>query len=357
MKNLVTSVLSIAAFAGCTVPSDSTESPVAILAASAGTTADLGVTTWEVRPEAPGTDRLIGLDASNERVLELTLHPDSAANAMDVETDEGMMRLTPAGVQNAPSTAARMLGVHLGQDLGTSAVYLGDTVRTVSSEVSISDPRIQAAGTEAFGYNFFNQYRKIFVGGACRANTTRHHGDIVSDFGALGVFSGFQFPNATTDCNAIFEMFVNNGHWDNFHWRVFNQPDNIAAFHTAWSSSTDFGGAASRAVDNNTDGNFFHNSVTHTALQYQPWWQVDLGSDRAIGGVKLFNRTDSNPERLSNFDLLVSNDGVSWNVAAGNPGPANLEFPLPPGTHGRYVRVQLRNWDYLSLAEVQVFAP
>jgi F5/8 type C domain-containing protein len=203
----------------------------------------------------------------------------------------------------------------------------------------------------------FNEYRKIHVGGGCRQNTTRHHGEIHSDYGAVGIWSGWLF-SANTDCNATLEMWVNGGHWDNFHWQVFNAPVNLAAGRPASQSTTDFGGYPARATDGNTDGNWVNNSVTHTSYQSQPYWQVDLGFTQSIGGVVLFNRTDCCSERLADFDIKVSYDGVDWNTVLSEHGPtgARTEFALA-SPQGRYLRVQLRGTNYLSLAEVEVYAP
>jgi hypothetical protein len=132
---------------------------------------------------------------------------------------------------------------------------------------------------------------------------------------------------------------------------------NLAAGKPASQSSTDFGGVASRAVDDNTNGNWGGNSVTHTALQAQPWWQVDLGAAYALGQVVLYNRTDCCGERLANFDILVSNNGTSWTRAATYSGIAPARSALSLNASGRFVRVQLRGTNYLSLAEVQVFPP
>ena len=49
-------------------------------------------------------------------------------------------------------------------------------------------------------------------------------------------------------------------------------PTNIALEGTATQSSTRIeGGAASRAIDGNTDGNFWAHSVTHTGYVSSPW--------------------------------------------------------------------------------------
>jgi hypothetical protein len=120
------------------------------------------------------------------------------------------------------------------------------------------------------------------------------------------------------------------------------------------------------AVDDNTDGNVFNGSVTHTGLDYQASWQVDLGSVSAIEQIKVWNRTDCCADRLSNFYALVSDvpfsstdlsatifqQGVSSYYVAGQGGRPSV---IAVGRSGRYVRVQLAATNYLSLAEVQIF--
>ena len=358
-SSLVTGMLLITALAGCTASEERGESPVAKFAATQRTTIELGVTIWEVHPDGAGVDRLVGRDNAGDRVVEMTLHRDAPGeDVIDVEADAGTLRLTPDGVVTASSSEARRLGLDLGADLGKDAIRLDEAVGTSVSALSVTDPRVQASGTVHFGWNLFNQYQKINVGGACRPNTTRHHADIQSNYGALGIWSGWQFSSPNTDCNATFEMWVNGGHWDDFNWRVFNAPVNIAAFRPASQSTTEFGGYPARATDGNTDGAWTNNSVTHTSYQYQPWWQVDLGSTRAIGGVVLFNRTDCCTDRLADFDIQLSYDGVQWDTVLSQSGPAGnrTEYALA-SPQGRYLRVQLRGANYLSLAEVQVFAP
>ncbi len=67
---------------------------------------------------------------------------------------------------------------------------------------------------------------------------------------------------------------------------------NVALAGTASQSSTDFGGEAKRAIDDNTTGEYAKNSTTHTAISANPWWEVDLGSEYAVEQVVLWNRTD-----------------------------------------------------------------
>jgi DNA-binding beta-propeller fold protein YncE/mono/diheme cytochrome c family protein len=142
---------------------------------------------------------------------------------------------------------------------------------------------------------------------------------------------------------------------------------NLAQGQPATQSSTVVGGLAGRAVDGNTDGNWNNNSVTHSDLEAQPWWQVDVGRLRNIQAVQLWNRTDCCADRLSNAYVLVSPADMTGRTLAqllADPritqvpvaslnGAASLVLPTN-GAVGRYVRVQLMGTSNLSLAEVQV---
>jgi hypothetical protein len=52
---------------------------------------------------------------------------------------------------------------------------------------------------------------------------------------------------------------------------------NLARGKQARQSSI-YSGDAGRAVDGNTDGNYYANSIIHTGSQPQEWWEVDLGA-------------------------------------------------------------------------------
>lgn len=136
---------------------------------------------------------------------------------------------------------------------------------------------------------------------------------------------------------------------------------NLALAGTASQSSTASYSqqpVASKAIDGNTNGNFAGGSVTHTNSDAQAWWQVDLGAVKNVASVTLWNRADCCADRLSNFDLLISTDG-NWSAASTFrfyvPGQAPAQLSIPAGVAGRYMRVQLRGTNFLSLAEVQVF--
>ncbi|MFC3321665.1 calcium-binding protein [Mesorhizobium cantuariense] len=93
--------------------------------------------------------------------------------------------------------------------------------------------------------------------------------------------------------------------------QVFESGQNVALTGTASQKTTGWGGDASRAIDGNTDGNFNHNSVTHTGTpNVGEWWQVDLGRAATIDQIVIFNRADYS-NRLGDFDVVVTNQELS----------------------------------------------
>ena len=131
--------------------------------------------------------------------------------------------------------------------------------------------------------------------------------------------------------------------------------ENVALGKRVTQSSTAFGGDASRAVDGKTDGDFSHQSVTHTNFQSKPWWQVDLDKEETIRQINIFNRTDTAQERLSNFHVILldsfGNEIERKRISALTNTAAQLAIDYKKA---RFVRIELEGHNALSLAEVQV---
>ncbi|MEY4567778.1 MAG: hypothetical protein RLY14_2748, partial [Planctomycetota bacterium] len=121
---------------------------------------------------------------------------------------------------------------------------------------------------------------------------------------------------------------------------VFAKEENIARKGTATQSNVAFDGVPARAIDGNTNGNYFEaNSVTHSdANATDPWWEVDLGSVQAIDKIAVWNRTDGGAaisERLKGALVRVlgedkkviwektiedtSKPDVAWNIDGTRP--------------------------------------
>ncbi|MEL6650212.1 MAG: discoidin domain-containing protein, partial [Bacteroidota bacterium] len=131
---------------------------------------------------------------------------------------------------------------------------------------------------------------------------------------------------------------------------------NLALNKSATQHSTTNGGAASRAVDGNTNGNWGANSVTHTKKTAAAWWRVDLGSTKSIGDIKVWNRVNCCTHRLGNFTIKVQNSNFQtvWSqTITSSPSPSVTVNA--GGASGRYIRIDQNINEPLSLAEVQVY--
>lgn len=90
--------------------------------------------------------------------------------------------------------------------------------------------------------------------------------------------------------------------------QVFNDGKNVALQGKASQSSTGYNAPAARAIDGNTEGDFYKDSVTHTQAQADPWLEIDLQQMQSIGEIVLWNRTDGGDSiaaRLSGYKVIL----------------------------------------------------
>ncbi|MDF7823645.1 discoidin domain-containing protein [Pontiellaceae bacterium B12227] len=143
---------------------------------------------------------------------------------------------------------------------------------------------------------------------------------------------------------------------NSFTVRDWSVTTNITFYGEATQSSTaGYNALASLAIDQNTSGEWNEGSVTHTEAEDQPWWKVDLKSSFDISGIRIWNRTDNATGRLSNYDVTVldENEQPVWtSYQTDAPEP---DTTLLPDVNGRYVVIQLRGTDPLTIAEVEIF--
>lgn len=194
-----------------------------------------------------------------------------------------------------------------------------------------------------------------------------------------------EYKNATSTIYDLAEWDRNFGPNNNpqaLQWVPLRRDwENLALFREAGvaQSSTAEGGEAARAIDGNFDRDFANGSVTRTASENAPWWQIDLGFSQELSSVRVWNRNNAGcgeepcAAQLQNFYVFVSRQDMREisddpEVLKADPrvtayfieqagAVTNIQTYLEnQPVFGRYVRVQLANRGYLSLAEVQVFA-
>lgn len=99
----------------------------------------------------------------------------------------------------------------------------------------------------------------------------------------------------------------------------------------------------------------------HTGEEDRPWWQVDLGTVRALNEVRIYNRVDGARDRARTLQVLLSDDGSAWHRVhdqAGYTFDGANRRPLRvllAGRSARFVRLQLDERNYLHLDEVEIY--
>ena len=278
-----------------------------------------------------------------------------AGSAVDGNTDGGFFN---GSVTHTNFDANAWWQVDLGSSSTVNSVILWNRTDCCSSRLSdfwvfVSDTPFLATDTPATL--------------ATRANTFSSHQiaapnpSITIPFGVTGRYVRVQLSGTNNLSLAEVQVMGTGG---------TVSPNNLAANKTATQSSTLAGyptAVAGSAVDGNTDGGFFNGSVTHTNIDTNAWWQVDLGTSSSISSVVVWNRTDCCSSRLNDYWVFVSDTPflatdtpATLQNRAGTVSSHQTTTPSPSSTisipaQGRYVRVQLSGINNLSLAEVQVF--
>uniref|UniRef100_A0A8C5R052 Fucolectin tachylectin-4 pentraxin-1 domain-containing protein n=1 Tax=Leptobrachium leishanense TaxID=445787 RepID=A0A8C5R052_9ANUR len=128
------------------------------------------------------------------------------------------------------------------------------------------------------------------------------------------------------------------------------------------SSTYDYLGAAENAIDGSSSTNYLSKHCSHTHLDIEPWWKLDLRKVYNVTRVKVTNRGDCCNERLNGAVIRIglspehggtlnSNCGTVSSIGLGETVSFNCD-----GMVGRYVTIVIPGETRsLSLCEVQVF--
>jgi hypothetical protein len=107
---------------------------------------------------------------------------------------------------------------------------------------------------------------------------------------------------------------------------------------------------APQGVDGNTETMF------HTDIERNPWWQVDLQKSYNLGAIMLRNRRGGWLDRAASVQVLLSQDGNAWQTIYSHNGKDFEDLRVDAGGRtARYVRIQLAQQNYLHLSEVEVY--
>ena len=87
---------------------------------------------------------------------------------------------------------------------------------------------------------------------------------------------------------------------------VFSSAINIAQEGKATAKDTDWGGDPKSANDGKTTGDWGKHSIYHSKDDTDtPWWELDLGGEKPIEAVQVWNRTDKYASRLNNYSVII----------------------------------------------------
>ncbi|XP_049324928.1 uncharacterized protein LOC103037467 [Astyanax mexicanus] len=142
-----------------------------------------------------------------------------------------------------------------------------------------------------------------------------------------------------------------------------SQVKNLAPRGKATQSSLAFDGHPSKAIDKNKDTNYHQGSCTHTVIQQNPWWRVDLLDEFTITSIVITNRGDCCAGRLEGAEIHVGNslinngnDNPRVEVIKSIPAGKSQTFHLKKEVSGRYVNLIIPGSNQiLTLCEVEVF--
>ncbi|MDP0492201.1 MAG: Ig-like domain-containing protein [Verrucomicrobiota bacterium JB023] len=200
---------------------------------------------------------------------------------------------------------------------------------------------------------------EINIGGDKRIESSYHEIDnYLADDITVNNLTGFPLildDNAEGNAGQSIGLVTDQGSANNFGVTTWDITTNLSFYGTTTQSSTAHGAIASLATDQNTSGQWNEGSVTHTEIEDRPWWKIDLQETFHLTEIKIWNRTNSNESRLSDYDVTIldHNEQPVWTSYQSTAPLPSLS--LFPEMVGQYVLIQLRGNDALSLAEVEIF--
>lgn len=98
---------------------------------------------------------------------------------------------------------------------------------------------------------------------------------------------------------------------------------------------------AGAAIDGNTDSWWESNSCTHTNRETDPWWRVDLGEERTVTEIRIFNLAGHQRYQMTDIEVLVGDGTDAGDKRCGQRNTLITEHDAfgvtPANNHGQEV--------------------
>ncbi|XP_072051706.1 fucolectin-like [Amphiura filiformis] len=122
-----------------------------------------------------------------------------------------------------------------------------------------------------------------------------------------------------------------------------------------------FTGTSDKAVDGDTNGDYFHAFCTHTSNTEigNPWWVVDIEETYCVDRVVIYNRVDCCGDRLDGAIIRVGSNSVHTNNPECASRVSSTEdtrvIEIECNLSGQYLSVELPQNGLLTLCEVEAY--
>jgi quinoprotein glucose dehydrogenase len=126
---------------------------------------------------------------------------------------------------------------------------------------------------------------------------------------------------------------------------VFSNGENVARGGKPSASTSDWEGHNEFAIDGDTTGDHSAKpSVTHTSIENDPWFELDLGVDRVVDAIAIWNRTDNGHQKRLNGAVVKVLDAERrelWRAVLekGPESSERFELGLGAGLEQRAMRM------------------
>ncbi|XP_072042502.1 uncharacterized protein [Amphiura filiformis] len=133
------------------------------------------------------------------------------------------------------------------------------------------------------------------------------------------------------------------------------KPTSQSSTHDPSRSTSD------KAVDGDTNGDYFSDSCTHTSSTEtgNPWWVVDIEETYCVGRVVIYNRVDCCGDRLDGAIIRVGSNSVHTNNPECASRVSSTEdtrvIEIECNLSGQYLSVELTQNVQLQLCEVEAY--